>query len=115
MPVQPYFKPLDECVPYTPEDADGLSFRTVLPENTFADVQIGLVIAQGPTRKFADTHTEWDQAYVVFRGTGHIYLNDEKIRIDRPGVAVIPHGTKHSIEADAGQTLQYIFFNRFLR
>ena len=110
-----YFKPFDDCAPYTQEDAEGLSFRTVLPENTFADISIGLVTAQGPTHKLPGTHTQWDQAYVIFRGTGKIHLDGKTFPIDKPGVAVIPHGTEHSIEADAGQTLQYVYINRYLR
>ena len=30
---------------------------------------------------------------------------------DRPGIVVIPHGTRHSMEADAGQTMQYVYVN----
>ena len=112
--VEPYFKPFEQCDAYTQEDAEGLSFRMVLPKDLLQDVQMGLVTAEGPTHKFAATHTEWDQTYIIFRGTGYIYLNDEKIRIDRPGIVFIPNGTKHSIESDAGQTMQYVYVNRYI-
>ena len=112
--VEPYFMPFDECKSYTQQDAEGLSFRKVLPFGVLPNVDIGLVTGEGPTHKFAGTHTEWDQCYIVFEGTGYIHLNDKKIRIDRPGIVYIPIGTKHSIEVDHRQTMQYIYINRYV-
>jgi len=97
--------------PVHPEDAPGLSFRKVLPEGIIADVDMGLVTAEGPTHKFPGAH-DWDQAYLVFRGTGYIHLGGKKLRIDRPGIVLIPRGTEHSVEVDAGVTMQYVYVNR---
>lgn len=108
---EPYFKPFDETDPYTQEDAPGLSFRKVLPVGLIPDVDMGLVTLEGPAHKFPGSHDSFDQAYLVYRGTGHINLGDDRIRIDRPGIVVIPHGTRHSMEADAGQTMQYVYVN----
>ena len=112
--VEPFFMAFEDCEPYTQEDAEGLSFNKVLPYGLLANVDIGLVTGQGPTHKFPGVHTDWDQCYVVFKGAGYVFLNDKKIRIDRPGVVYIPIGTKHSIEIDEGQTMQYIYINRFI-
>ena len=112
--VKPYFRPFDECEPYTQKDAAGLSFNWALPKGVIPGLQMGLVTAEGPTHKFAATHAEWDQVYLVFKGSGYIYLNDKQIRIDRPGIIVIPNGTKHSIEVDDGQVMQYIFVHKYL-
>ncbi len=113
-----YFKPFDECDSYTQEDAPGLSFRKVLPEGVIADVDMGLVTAEGPTHKFPGVH-DWDQAYLVFRGTGYIHLGGclaaacgRKLRIDRPGIVLIPRGTEHSVEVDPGVIMQYVYVNR---
>lgn len=55
-------------------------------------------------------HAGYDEVYYVLSGSGHIMLGDEK-HLLRPGAAVvIPAGLPHSLEADAGQTLQFIIF-----
>jgi len=108
---QGYFRPFSQCAPYEQEDAPGLSFRKVLPEGEIADVDMGLVTAEGPTHKFPGTH-EWDQVYLVFRGTGAVHLGGQRLRIDEPGIVFIPKGTEHSIEVDAGVTMQYVYVNR---
>ena len=111
MRPSPSFTPFDLCDPYTQEDAPGLSFRKVLPEGVVADVDMGLVTAEGPTHKFPGTH-DWDQVYLVFRGTGYVHLAGERIRIDRPGIVLIPKGTEHSMEVEAGVVMQYVYVNR---
>jgi len=107
----PSFLPFDLCEPYTQDDAAGLSFRKVLPEGVIPDLDMGLVTAEGPTHKFPGTH-EWDQVYLVFRGTGYVHLAGERVRIDRPGLVIIPKGTEHSMEVEAGVTMQYVYVNR---
>ena len=111
MPPTPSFTPFDLCEAYSQDDAPGLSFRKVLPEGVIADVDMGLVTAEGPTHKFAGRH-DWDQVYLVFRGRGYVHLAGQRIRIDRPGIVLIPKGTEHSIEVDAGETMQYVYVNR---
>ena len=105
------FVPFEDTEAYTQEDAEGLSFRKVLPEGIVPHVDMGLVTAVGPTHKHAGVHDDFDQCYLVFRGTGAVHLAGRRIRIDRPGIVVIPHGTEHSMEVDAGQTMQYVYVN----
>lgn len=106
-----YFRSFEECAAYDQEDAPGLSFRKVLPEGEVPEVDMGLVTAEGPTHKRPAAH-EWDQVYLVFRGTGVVHLGTRRIRIDRPGIVLIPRGTEHSMEVDAGVTMQYVYVNR---
>ena len=55
-------------------------------------------------------HAGYDEVYYVLRGTGQIMLGDKPHTL-RPGaVAVIPAGLSHSIDADEGQTLEFIIF-----
>lgn len=110
----PYFKPFEETDSYTQDDAEGLSFRKILPEGIVPDVNMGLVTARGPLHKFPGTHDDFDQVYLIFQGTGFIHLGSERIRIDRPGIAVIPHGTPHSMEVDTAQVMEYVYVNRRL-
>jgi mannose-6-phosphate isomerase-like protein (cupin superfamily) len=112
--IEPYYKPFEECESYTQEDAEGLSFRKILPEGVIRDVDMGFVTARGPTHKFPGTHQEFDQVYLIFSGKGHVHLGGRRIRINRPGVVVIPRGTEHSMEVDAGEVMQYVYVNRRL-
>jgi mannose-6-phosphate isomerase-like protein (cupin superfamily) len=109
--LTPSFTPFDDCPSYEQDDAPGLSFRKVLAEGLIPDLDMGLVTAAGPTHKFPARH-EWEQVYLIFRGTGYVYLDEKKLRIDRPGIVIIPKGTEHSIEADAGETMQYVYVNK---
>ena len=111
-PEDAYFRPFDETDAYTQDDAAGLAFRKILPEGVVPDLDMGLVTAVGPTHKWAGVHEDFDQCYLVFEGAGAIHLNGRRIRIDRPGIVVIPRGTEHSMEADAGQTMRYIYVNQ---
>jgi mannose-6-phosphate isomerase-like protein (cupin superfamily) len=106
-----YFRPFEECALYDQEDAAGLSFRKVLSEGEVPDVDMGLVTAEGPTHKHPGAH-QWDQVYLVFRGSGFVHLGARRIRVDRPGIVFIPKGTEHSMEVDAGTTMQYVYVNR---
>ena len=110
--IEAYFRLFEETDSYIQDDAEGLSFRKVLPEGIVPDVDMGLVTAIGPVHKFAGRHEDFDQTYLVFEGTGYIHLADEKIRIDKPGIVVIPHGTEHSMETDAGSVMKYVYVNR---
>lgn len=110
-----YFKPFEETEAYTQEDADGLFFRKILPEGIIRDVDMGLVTAHGPVRKYPGTHQEFDQVYLVFKGTGHIHLDGEATKIAQPGIVVIPRGTEHSMEVDNAKVMQYIYVNRRLK
>ncbi|HUV08677.1 MAG TPA: cupin domain-containing protein [Spirochaetia bacterium] len=111
---KPYYKPFLECDPYTQKDAAGLSFRKVLPQGIIDDVNMGLVTAEGPTHKLPGTHNNFDQVYLVFKGKGTVHLGGEKMRIEEPGIIVIPRGTEHSMEVDAGQTMAYVYVNRVM-
>jgi mannose-6-phosphate isomerase-like protein (cupin superfamily) len=55
-------------------------------------------------------HKAYDEVYYVLSGTGSITIDGTTSPL-RPGaVAVIPAGLPHGLEADEGQTLQFIIF-----
>jgi quercetin dioxygenase-like cupin family protein len=55
-------------------------------------------------------HAAYDEVYYVLGGTGRLSLNEETHAL-RPGaVAVIPAGVPHALEADPGQTLEFVIF-----
>lgn len=74
-------------------------------------VDRGLVVAVGPTHKRPGVHPDFDQCYLALCGTGAVHLAGRCIRIECPGIVVIPRGTGHSMEVDAGETMQYVYVN----
>ena len=55
-------------------------------------------------------HAEYDEVYYVLSGRGSITIAETDHAL-RPGaVVVIPRGIPHSLEADGGDTLEFIIF-----
>jgi len=62
------------------------------------------------TKGMPHLHQGYDEVYYVLSGTGTITLGEETHRL-RPGtVAVIPAGVLHSLEATAGEELEFVIF-----
>lgn len=55
-------------------------------------------------------HAGYDEVYYVLSGTGTITLGED-VHPLRPGsAAVIPAGVSHALEADPGETLEFVIF-----
>lgn len=55
-------------------------------------------------------HAGYDEVYYVLSGSGTVTL-DKDIHTLRPGsVVVIPAGVSHSLEANAGEDLEFVIF-----
>lgn len=62
------------------------------------------------TKGLPHRHEAYDETYFVLRGTGTIRIAEDP-RPLRPGsVAVIPAGVVHSLDADPGETLEFVIF-----
>ncbi|MEN6496320.1 MAG: cupin domain-containing protein [Thermoguttaceae bacterium] len=62
------------------------------------------------SRGTSHVHQGYDEVYYVLSGTGTITLGQERHPL-RPGsVAVIPAGVPHSLEAAAGEELEFVIF-----
>lgn len=70
-----------------------------------ANVHLVRVTAGSPHR-----HTGYDETYYVLSGAGSITLGQAVHRLEPGAVAVIPRGLVHSLQADPGQTLEFIIF-----
>jgi quercetin dioxygenase-like cupin family protein len=62
------------------------------------------------TRGDEHVHDGYDETYYVLAGTGVIALGGSEHRLEPGAVVVIPRGTVHSLQADAGQTLEFVIF-----
>ena len=62
------------------------------------------------TRGTPHVHAGYDEVYYVLSGSGRVTL-DKDTHTLRPGsVAVIPAGVPHSLEANAGEDLEFVIF-----
>lgn len=62
------------------------------------------------TRGGRHWHAAYDETYYVLGGEGSLTLGEATHRL-RPGaVVVIPAGLSHALEADPGQTLEFVIF-----
>jgi mannose-6-phosphate isomerase-like protein (cupin superfamily) len=86
----------------------------VLNRDEVPGLQMGLVELTGPIHKSPATHDHFHQAYLIQSGRGVIRLGEESYQIDGPTLVVIPRGTHHSVELQAGEQLRYIFVNQYL-
>jgi quercetin dioxygenase-like cupin family protein len=55
-------------------------------------------------------HTGYDEVYYVLSGTGTVTLDGNAHRLQPGSVVVIPAGTSHALEVDAGQELEFVIF-----
>lgn len=69
------------------------------------NVHVVRVTAGSPHR-----HAGYDETYYVLGGTGTITLGEAAHRLEPGAVVVIPRGLVHSLQADPGETLEFIIF-----
>lgn len=109
----PFVRAFTDAEPYQQDEPGEASFAWLLKKDELPGLQIGLVELVGPICKTPAAHTEWEQAYVVLSGSGTVHLGQRRHRVNQPTVAVIPRGTMHWVELDAGECLRYIFINQY--
>lgn len=108
-----YVKKFSECPTYTQESGPNVEYRNLLARGVIADLGMGLVTMQGPTRTHTDTHTGWQQVYLILSGSGTLHVGAESVHVDGPTIVGIPLHTPHSVELAEGETMQYIYVNQF--
>jgi mannose-6-phosphate isomerase-like protein (cupin superfamily) len=103
-PIEPLIRYLDETAAL---DCPYGSVRGVVTGGLggIANVHVVRVSAGSP-----HVHAGYDETYFVLGGTGAITLAGRSYAL-RPGaVVVIPRGAEHALQADAGQTLEFVIF-----
>lgn len=101
-------EPLVRYLDQTPEIA--CPFGNVKRVVTGGDGGVANVHIVSVTKGSRHLHKAYDEVYYVLAGTGSLTIVDQTHAL-RPGaVAVIPAGLAHGLEADEGQTLQFIIF-----
>ena len=103
----------EQCESYTQHEPGLASFRWILKQGEIPEVCMGLVSLEGPIHKTPGVHQEWDQVYLVFSGTGMVHLDNRSERIASPSAVIIPAGTRHSIELQRGEKIEYVYVNKW--
>lgn len=90
------------------------SYYKIIPKDTMGNVAAGYVVVDGPETTPPNTHTDWEQAYLVVGGSGTLVLGGRRHEIEAGMIARIPLETEHYVEVAEGKRLEYIYVNRFL-
>ena len=90
------------------------AYYKIIPKGTMGNVAAGYVVVKGPETTPPNSHTDWEQAYLVVGGSGTLVLGGKRHRVERGMVATIPLATEHFVDVAEGETLEYIYVNRFL-
>ncbi len=101
-----------ECEYY--QEGGRNAYYKIIPKGTMGNVAAGYVVVEGPETTPANSHTDWEQAYLVVGGSGTLVLGGVRHRVTAGMVANIPLETEHYVEVGEGETLEYIYVNRFL-
>lgn len=113
MAIQPGVRPFSALTSYAQSEPGDATFHWVLEKDEIPGSCMGLVTLKGPIHKTPATHEDFDQVYLVFSGTATVHLGDRAIRVMEPSAVMIPAGTRHSVELAAGESLRYVFVNRW--
>jgi mannose-6-phosphate isomerase-like protein (cupin superfamily) len=90
------------------------AYYKIIPQGTMGNVAAGYVVVEGPETTPANAHTDWEQAYLVIGGSGTLVLGGVRHKVKAGMVARIPLRTEHFVEVGEGETLEYVYVNRYL-
>jgi mannose-6-phosphate isomerase-like protein (cupin superfamily) len=98
---------------YEQESGPGIVYQFVVKPGALGLLSAGRVRAKGPTTKAADAHPEWDQIYLILRGTGKVLVGSRYYRVAAGSVVRIPRGARHAVRLASGERIEYVYVNAF--
>lgn len=104
---------VDDLEYYEQDSGENITYQFVVKPGTMGLLSAGRVRLEGPTTKALDVHDGWDQAYYVIGGTGKIVVGEDTHPVEAGYVARVPAGTNHGVVLEAGEQMEYIYFNAF--
>lgn len=104
---------LEEMPYYEQDSGGGITYQFVVKPGSLGLMSAGRVRLRGPTRKSLDTHTGWDQIYLVLNGNGAVLVKGRSYRVRRGSVVRIPRHTEHGVVLRKGERLEYVYVNAF--
>ena len=111
--VQPLVRPFDQAPAYQQDEPGDARFNWLIQKNEIPGLCVGRVRLRGPIHKTPAAHDTFHQAYLVIAGQGTIHVGQASYTIDGPTVIVIPKNTRHSVQLQAGQSIEYAFINQY--
>ena len=90
------------------------AYYKIIPKGTMGNVAAGYVVVKGPETTPPNAHADWEQAYLIIGGSGTLVLGGKRHRVERGMIARIPLETEHYVDVAEGETLEYVYLNRFL-
>jgi mannose-6-phosphate isomerase-like protein (cupin superfamily) len=106
-----YLKRFDEIPIYSDKGSQNQTCRDIMPAGVVDKVQLGYNILHGPGHTGLGSHT-WDQIFVVVKGAGLLWRGEERIRLEKDMIALIPAGTPHDVHVVEGEHIEYVYVNR---
>ena len=110
---RPTIRPFSEAEPYQQDEPGIATFARLMKKDEVPGLEMGHVSLEGPIHKTPAAHEQWQQVYLIFCGCGTIHLGDESRKVTAPTMVVIPSNTRHSVQLDAGEKMQYVFVNQY--
>lgn len=110
--VLPSFSLLSNCVQYY-EGFKGPSVKsyTIVEHDNLARISMGVVTGKGPDVVGEHFHTNLQQWYYgLADGSFRFSAEGETVRMEDGDFSCIPKGAKHSVIAEAGETINYVWF-----
>ncbi len=103
-----------DSLPYYEQDSGAnILYQFVVKPGSMGLMSSGRVRAKGPTSKAMDTHTGWDQIYIILSGCGTIVVGTEKFKVDTGSIVRIPANTRHGVILEEKEEIEYIYVNAF--
>ena len=116
MSTKPLVRRFEDAEPYEQSEPGLARFSWLLKldeEGGVPGLCMGRVQLQGPIRKTPAAHADWDQVYLILKGSGTIHLGSEQHEVNSNAVVVIPRNTNHWVEVRQGDSLEYVYINRY--
>ena len=109
----PYVQKFDELPYYEQDSGTNITYQFVVKPGAMGLLSAGRVRLTGPTRKATDAHPDWDQIYLVFKGSGTVLVAGEEHRVGPGHVVRVPRNTAHGVRLAEGESLEYVYVNAF--
>ncbi len=109
-----YTKRFVDVPQYSDEGSQNQVCRDILPAGIVPGLVVGYDIIEGPGRNGLNSHSTWDQVFVVLQGRGTLSRGGERTLLEGPCIALIPANTAHDVEVAPGDRIEYVYINKYL-
>ena len=100
------------CIPFSEGEnirCAGNDYLMLLPRDVTGSCEVVLEKIKLGESTPPNTHSTFQQIYIVLSGEGEITIGDDTRRVTAPAVAFIPKNTHHRVVNTGDTELQYIY------